>query len=890
MDLSTPHVLTKLPRSSRPDAAVSFSKVVALKDGSSRHRNEICAAVDGDSLTIYSVRDGSIVASHPVPPTSSFSGPPLSVFSKTDTTNVRRTYCAITHNTLHLQAFETIGKEFQNSKTYTSPDLAHKESPLIALELISNDDENRNYILTIQLNGAVTVLSEDLSTIITRISLTSSAPIHIVGAQCLSSTIAAATVLQQRSDLLIPNGPQCSYVALAYTIPNSGDATPSKIFYGLWPINVAAVNETSILPLFEHDLGLQEYEATLVASKRHSCTFRLHARYLDLKGPSLQSFELSGVRPIRVYVSSNKQPISQQTMAISKKFALSSSQEALRLWDLEFETTQAILDLKTLNRKRKLSRTGIDSHGGQIELVTWYHKLGRVIGRRRNHLVAIDITSEQGSKKVLESGTRLIDNIGKGVSLQDKSTTTASDVQVTVIGPTNVSANLSLEWRHTKKILDRLAQAGDVSQFENTFMSMLSDQSLQAVTQQQQHGDLSASQVGVPTTYVDYVLSKVFERATTTNPTADAEGGVGNAIAAENGDPGHSQLRVKLKAERLILWLSRFGSLSTHRVNIAMSPVGEIKQPLGPDAVAQALVELDPTLNLLSKCLQNGFTPYVNEQSSIVLMLIQIALSGSGDSNQVGPSDERNPEFGQLDRLERPSPSAWVSDDVKRALVLALNRFGAAGPSTISSCLRKDFAPRELLALVQFLRQQLFQSGHTRSFQSQQVEPHSEEVVSLDAIVRVLSSCVDAIGPLGFFGSLENEDFIESIVPDLVSEIDNAKKGLEDATDLQGVLREILRYQESLQKHHDAQSRVSRIESDGEAQQPGTIITLYSEGVDGREAQDVQLLPLSSRAEDLINPFKVRKGGGQVKKRSSRHISMLEQRQKGVYSFERLIL
>lgn len=846
------------------------------------------------SLTCaFQVRDGSIVASHPVPPTSSFSGPPLSVFSKADTTNVRRTYCAISHNTLRVQAFETVGKNFQDTKTYTSPDLAHKDSPVIALELVSNDDDNRNYILSIQQNGAVNILSEDLSTLLTHVSLSSDAPIQILGVQCLPSNIAAATVLQQRSDLLISNGPQHAYVALAYTKSHSAETTPPKVFYGLWPINLAVVNETLILPLLEHDLGLQEHEATLVASKRQSCTFRLHARYLDLKGPAFQTFELSGVRPIRTYVSSNKNPISQQTMAISKRFALSSSQEALRLWDLEFETTQAFLDLKTLNKKRKLARSGTDSHGGQIDLVTWYHKLGRVIGRRRNQLVAIDITPTQGSKRVLESGTRLVDNIGKGVSLQDRPTAPASDVQRIDIGPITVSANLSPEWRHTKKTLDRLAQAANVSDFEDAFIGMLSLESTQAVTrrQHQEHGDLSAYQSGIPTAYVDYALSKVFEKATTNKPTTDLEGVNGKEVAGENNmGTNDLQLRVRIKAVRLILWLSRVGSLSTHRVNIAMSPFGEVKEPLGPDAVSQALVELDPTLNLLSQCLQNGFSPYVDEQSSIVLMLIRIALSGSVDSDQVVPEAERATGLDQLDKLERTSQSAWVTEDVKRALVLALNRFGAAGPSTISSCLRRDFAPRELLALVQFLRQQLFQAGHTRSFQSQPVEPHLEEVVSLDAVVRVLSSCVDAIGPLGFFGTLENEDFIQSIVPDLVSEIDNAKKSLEDAADLQGILREMLRYQESRQKHHDAQSRSSRLESDSEVQQPGTIITLYSEGVDGQEAQDAQLLPLSSRAEGLINPFRVRKGGGQVSERSRRHVSMLEQRQKGVYSFERLIL
>lgn len=55
MELSSPHLLTKLPRSSRPGGSVSFARVTAVRGGITKHRNEICAAIHGDSLTLYNV-------------------------------------------------------------------------------------------------------------------------------------------------------------------------------------------------------------------------------------------------------------------------------------------------------------------------------------------------------------------------------------------------------------------------------------------------------------------------------------------------------------------------------------------------------------------------------------------------------------------------------------------------------------------------------------------------------------------------------------------------------------------------------------------------------------------------------------------------------------------
>jgi hypothetical protein len=166
--------------------------------------------------------------------------------------------------------------------------------------------------------------------------------------------------------------------------------------------------------------------------------------------------------------------------------------------------------------------------------------------------------------------------------------------------------------------------------------------------------------------------------------------------------------------------------------------------------------------------------------------------------------------------------------------------------------------------------------------------------LSLDCILKLLSSCLDAIGSVGFLAQSENDDFLEKLIPDLKSEVSFAFEGMQETNHLQGLLREVIRYGDSVQgSNHSYIAKPQSQQPNLEGQQKrGTIVTLYSEAnvdqgdIDGRE----WLLPLSLRASNVVSETKVRKGGGQVSKRSRRDILRLQDRNVGKYSFERLAL
>jgi hypothetical protein len=246
------------------------------------------------------------------------------------------------------------------------------------------------------------------------------------------------------------------------------------------------------------------------------------------------------------------------------------------------------------------------------------------------------------------------------------------------------------------------------------------------------------------------------------------------------------------------------------------------------------------------------------------------------------------------DDITEPSSSSSV-------LLIGLEALEAYLPQDVTAALCSQLSQSEILSIIQVLRQQLFHSGYTShlptppssAWAAPKLGNTGAEVASLtlDSILKLLSSCLDAIGPVGFLAQTDNDEFLEKLIPDLKSEISFAFEAMQETNHLQGLLREVLRYANSTQKGNDRQAIHSTPKLSLQ-QKPGTIITLYAEprvdqgDLEGQEG----LLPLSLRADNAVSSTKVRKGGGQVLKRSKRDIRKLQDRSVGNYSFERLLV
>merc|ERR1711964_730943 len=125
----------------------------------------------------------------------------------------------------------------------------------------------------------------------------------------------------------------------------------------------------------------------------------------------------------------------------------------------------------------------------------------------------------------------------------------------------------------------------------------------------------------------------------------------------------------------------------------------------------------------------------------------------------------------------------------------------------------------------------------------------------------------DAIGPLDLVSDKAEDDFIERIFPDLLSEISLATQYIEESADLQGLLRETLRHAEAQEPtvHSNDANRAKGLQTG----RPGQIVTIYEQRTEDDAISDLPgALPLSLRADGAFEAIKVRRGGGQVTQRS----------------------
>ena len=517
----------------------------------------------------------------------------------------------------------------------------------------------------------------------------------ILAIQDLTFSQAHKTILRQRPDVASAAIGGSSYLAVAYCQPGL-DSTVNDLRYGVWMIDLArsnpVINGGRLPPLFEHDLPLG---AAISASKLkdRSCTFSSKVSNLFVRaGHTFFSYDLTGLIPMLASTLHPGLTGTYEIMAISPAFAISSSEESLQLYDLKYQSVQGQRDTKQRTRKRKRDIGALEGTG-TIDFVAYYPQSARIVGRRRNQLLAIDV-SAGSSGKLFATGSKLLQNIGRGI----RSHAAKLGVHEKLSGMHQDSSAASSKpgptWEHVRQRLDQLANASDVAGFESTFVDSVRNFEFDPSTFHQAD-DLPKDGTSLPAYKVNYLLSKVFRVATSAS------------VGTSEQNTTEQSLKIQILSTKLILWLSELGLLSGRRVGIAMaSTTSYTGEAIAVQAVAQALLDTDPSCALLVGCLANGFSPYVEEQAAVVRLLIQRALETSADMDMggAGPILESN---GLMDidsssnalETQVQNFQASTAEDLgsptslQGALIIALDKFGTAAALSISSNLREPILP-----------------------------------------------------------------------------------------------------------------------------------------------------------------------------------------------------
>lgn len=900
MEISEPVVVAKLPRLQVESGRNLFSTVYSLKNGVKRKRQEICAAVDGDSINIYEVsglsttvflrcvltckiRNGRALSSHPVPPDATFSCAPYAVQVQDPRQNVSRNiyYAGKRRNELLLSVSREdlggLGQAFSN-KSVTLADT----SSVIQLDALSEVDHFR--LIVAREHGSFEFYNgNDLSRLKSGILGGTDEDDRLVSVRWLSSSQALRSVLKARPDLLTGAERETSFIFGVFCNSASDKPETPKVKVGVWEVPNSLwqnPDRVSLVPLYYHKLSIS---APLVHQEQMPITMVHKDTRMVIKTQSMiYTYDLTSTLPRKLCEASS--PLVEQLSSIpmSESLLLSSTPNSLQVHNTTFRTLQSKLDLNTNSLKRKRP----SSLGGHVIFVAFFPKLSRAIAIRRSYLVAIDVRDTTG--KPVAAATKqtslLVNNLGRGILGQEKPKSSIQVGEVS-IGKLSTNNDQKGKWQKVARQFEEFRQTNDVAGFTKLFVEHVASTEIKTSRQTKTIPDWKAN----------YIISKMFE--------------ISEATQA-GSDDATQRLRLILPAHDVLVYLAEHGLLTADKVFRALGfefEPGSARHEYRE--FMNALIESNSTLDLVREHLTKAVLVNRWEICSSIQLLLQRALARtrivSSSDNDSHPKTIVDVSTNQS--LDQQVSNAQEEADVRSCLCIAIERLCGFAPTLLSTYIRAHFQQTEIVALIQFLRQQLFRSGYTTSLQARPYpspptsEPGAEvqdvvlgevhEEITLGAIASTLSDCIDAIGPTGMLSFGDEGEFVQSLIPELSSEVSRAVEALQDITSLRGFLRETLRFVESADNgRHQAITTVT----DGDVSRSkkfGSILTLYTEPVFGGSAMNnAALLPLGLRTEGMIDKHKVRKGNGSVLKRSEREMGMLQERLRGPYALERLVV
>jgi hypothetical protein len=397
-----------------------------------------------------------------------------------------------------------------------------------------------------------------------------------------------------------------------------------------------------------------------------------------------------------------------------------------------------------------------------------------------------------------------------------------------------------------------------------------------------------------------------------------------------------SQLRITFWPPTACDWLIRIGRLSLDNVEIALRRAikPRILQPLPKGSFIQALLDSDPSLKQVNQVLDGPVLLTSDDLAYSLKIFLNKAQSHSStleDTARALKNGDLATPTQELSRNLGDDPATLT--DIFKGLNTAIQKIHTQPQSTVVQALRATLSRMELMALVHHLRLSLATGGHTSRFTENPPTPITHDQITpplaLNTIIDLITASVDAIGPSGWISALptSTEEMSDEeasaaasrdmeLIADMKSEVSAALAGVEEATYLKGILREYLRFANTVTGSSSSSSTTQNAKAlantnndTAETSTPGPapshlvryehingadvmVFTRSGEGEDGLDGEaGGKMLPLSLKAASSeVGATKVKKSTGEVKGRSSREIGYLRRKAVGKYSFERLLV
>ncbi|KAF2873851.1 hypothetical protein BDV95DRAFT_666869 [Massariosphaeria phaeospora] len=694
-EIGAPYTLASLPHpldsiSGRTQAAGVYS----LSGTKKRKRTEIAVGVDGEGILIYSLQNPQLVTSYALPPQTSFSTAPYSLYRKgTIKRGSRRfTYASVKQSTPRgkpqLVCFlEDTKKDATTDTVKSSYTITNSTDRIIAIDSVpvSAGDSARepsHDILAFFANGDVICLSSDLEVVRWNANIRSLAPTDILsGAQVEHTTLSTARtvnrgLLRNRADVAAALDPSLegksdlldlTQVLCVIARQSDGGRTLSLFHVqsrspDLSIAHLPPLNHLLTWPLPSAS-ALSIPDTATSSYSIHSQSGTLH----QLVHGTLVSYDLSGTVPKIHSETSIADSHLDSFLRVSPDLLLTVSRESCRLLDVKFNSIQASLSLEPLtasneSKKRKLSEPSFTAGSDvTLGLVTYFAESGLAVGVVNHELIGIQL-GEAVTRKRSKTESTLINAIGKGIPPRSSETGHATS------GP--ISTKESQEWQRwqarTAK-LNRYASKGKMAKFEELFAAELGielgpelREENETSTTPLEHNKEKPLTNGVAPAAADspsemndddpeqtlrkWQLPQVIPDAQRYRHRHHASYALSRIFRFEETQSPEGQIQLLLRIEffppNVFEWLLLSGHVTKEAIRRALS--GSLPQRLELDLsvsdgdIVKAIVEFDPDLQLLSSILNHGHFLPIGEVVHAIKLLIQSIDDHPKADNLVG--------------------------------------------------------------------------------------------------------------------------------------------------------------------------------------------------------------------------------------------------------------
>ncbi|KAI0996981.1 hypothetical protein K3495_g11202 [Podosphaera aphanis] len=591
-------------------------------------------------------------------------------------------------------------------------------------------------------------------------------------------------------------------------------------------------------------------------------------------------------------------PGAQSFIRLSSTLSMISTGDIVSIYNLKYHSQLATVGLDFTGHeslKRKRGSDGKLSH--TCKLVSYLPKLAVVVAIIGSNLIGIQMEGQEERFGRRQTAGLLIDSLGSAIS---------EEVRPSVDGK-QIKKKSRNEFQTLKQVkrLDTITQA----------WPKLLEPIEKAITTGDCTGELFDQLMApyfVPEK-CDATPGKINEKLTPgckeTNPVNSvnplqvdkklviyALGKIFNLSESKNGE---KKLSISLYAQNTFTWLVQRGYMTTVNIESALKNQGSTMTTIPAGDLTRLVMELDPQMNLLFALITKNHLG-ADEILHVIRELMEcMGLWGNNSSTKKellnDEQDDCESKLLEGRLIQEPAHSEMEVDRdtgfAKKqfgsssgirgeALTHALSKLYSYPDESIVRALQINYTPQATACLIYLLRFELARGGWTTRYLDtdaanvigDQVN-RSENIILL--ISNLLSCCVDAIGAGGWLSGetrlLDGDPFeAEELISSLKIEVSATLEGIEEMVYLQGMLGEIVRYGDLVQKDISA----------SRAKDPLKPITLLTE-------QTTSSLPLGLKTEKQISLVKMRSGGEMIR-RTMRDVGDLKSRKVEKYSRERI--